>query len=39
MKKLFIMAMAVCLMTACEKEIMSEKPDGEASGVVAADAV
>jgi len=40
MKKLFIMALAVGLtLTACEKEIMSEKPDGEASGVVAADAV
>ena len=40
MKKLFIMACAVGLtLTACEKEIMSEKPDGEASGVVAADAV
>ena len=39
MKKLFIMALAVGLtLTACEKEIMSEKPDGEASGVVAADA-
>jgi len=33
------MAMAVCLITACEKEIMSEKPDGETSGLVAADAV
>ena len=34
------MALAVGLtLTACEKEIMSEKPDGEASGVVAADAV
>ena len=32
MKKLFIMALAVGLtLTACEKEIMSEKPDGEAS--------
>lgn len=40
MKKLFIMALAVGLtLTACEKEIMSEKPDGEASGMVAADAV
>jgi hypothetical protein len=39
MKKLFIMAMAVCLMTACEKEIMSEKPDGEASEVLVADVV
>lgn len=33
------MACAVAMLTACEKEIMSEKPDGEASGVVAADAV
>jgi hypothetical protein len=33
------MAMAVCLMTACEKEIMSEKPDGEASEVLVADVV
>ena len=34
------MALAVGLtLTACEKEIMSEKPDGEASGVVASDAV
>ena len=34
------MALAVGLtLTACEKEIMSEKPDGEASGVVAADAL
>ena len=34
------MALAVGLtLTACEKEIMSEKPDGEASGMVAADAV
>lgn len=40
MKKAIIMALAVGLtLTACEKEIMSEKPDGEASGVVAADAV
>ena len=40
MKKLFIMALAVGLtLTACEKEIMSEKPDGEESGVVAADAM
>jgi len=34
------MALAVGLtLTACEKEIVTEKPDGEASGVVAADAV
>lgn len=39
MKKLFIMACAVAMLTACEKEIMSDEPDGEASGVVAADAV
>lgn len=30
MKKLFIMAMAVCLMTACEKEIMSDEPTDNA---------
>jgi hypothetical protein len=39
MKKLFIMTCAVAMLTACEKEIMSEKPDGEAAGAVAADAV
>ena len=34
------MALAVGLtLTACEKEIMSDEPDGESSGVVASDAV
>ena len=33
------MACAVAMLTACEKEIVSEKTDGEASGVVAADVV
>lgn len=37
MKRVILWAVAAALMCGCEKEIVSEKPDGEASGVVNAD--
>ena len=39
MKRIIMWAVAAALMCGCEKEIVSEKPAGEAAGVVASDAV
>ena len=37
MKRVILLAVAAAMICGCEKEIVSEKPAGEAAGVVASD--
>jgi hypothetical protein len=39
MKRVILLAVAAAMICGCEKEIVSEKPAGEAAGVVASDVV